>query len=368
MAINPVMPDSAGIDSEDFDDGTRTEERADPTAPETPARTETADAADDDEGEKTQATDKPEPTDEDQKASDAGKELANRKRGLEGRKQTIQQQINDLVRERGDTERETVRGRAEREALQRDIERLRDQRERLARGEQVEVDPRDRREPHDPRTFDPRRRPEPVADPNDPEPAEADYPDFAQYAKAEARWAARQEVRRSEGEREQRARQSDRARWEEKRQTDYRQRYETFAKANPDFESEIDREDLVLTAPMVDVIKGSALGPQILLHLARNNADIDRISRLHPVVAYGEMKVIETQLRGAHSGSPAVEQQEHSKAPRPIKPVAHTDSRRTADEMDIPDETVSDDEHFERMNKRDELLRKRGITKGYGVR
>jgi hypothetical protein len=119
---------------------------------------------------------------------------------------------------------------------------------------------------------------------------------------------------------------------------------------------------------MVDVIKDSEVGSQILLYLARNSREIDRLAAMHPVLAFGEMKKIEARLEGANSGSPQPVAQ-HSKAPAPIKPVGNASSRRS-DTDDIPGDDASDDEHFERMNRRDAMLRKRGLDprKGYGVR
>lgn len=383
MALNPIMPDDAGIDSEEFNEGTRTVEREEQPGSEplqNRERDEQQRAAAGDEEQQQRENDgsREQPSDEqatdENKASEAGKELAKRKRGLEGRKETIQGQINALVRERSEIDRDTARGRSEREALLRDIETLREAKRRIEAGEDVEIDSRHaRRGQDDPRGFDPRRpqtrsrdEEQPWFDRRDPRPQESQFQDFAEYAEAVGRWGARQEVRRAEYQRAQRSQQSERARWEEQRQQGYSERYQRFAAENPDFEREIDREDLMLTAPMVDAIKDSELGPQMLLHLARHPEDIDRIARLYPVLAFGEMKKIEARLESAHSGSRQSQQhQQHSQARPPIKPVAQTSSRNSS-ETDIPDEDVDMDEHIERMNKRDAVLRSRGI-RGYGV-
>lgn len=392
MPVNPVMPDDAGIDSESFEEGQVVVEREESANAEpkqersretvtSPTREAAADPGDEDDAADERAAkpaegEKDEKDDEAEAASEAGKELAKRKRGLEGRKATIQEQINAAVRERGEVTRETARGRQEREALQRDIDHLRETKRRLAAGEDVPETRDARREDHDPRRFDPRRPGGERVDPRDPRPLEADFPDFAAYAEAVGRWGARQEVAKAEAARTRRAEQTDRQRWEGERQTKYMERYAKFRDSNPDFEQEINRDDLVLTAPMVDAIKDSEMGPAMLLHLARNSSDIDRISRLHPVLAYGEMKKIEARLEAANSGSAqagagAKHAQEHSKAPRPIKPVETATSRNSEKgDLDIPDENADDDEHFERMNKRDALLAKRGINtrKSYGAR
>lgn len=366
MALNELMPADAGIDTEEFNHGTRTVRRETPVDESSPDR----DAAPADEpSEAPERASEPEADDDDARASEAAKELNKRKRGLEGRKETIQSQINALVRERGEVERDTARGRAERAALQREIDSLRQMRERAAGGESVDPDAFEARGTTDPRAFDPRRPAtdddrQPWSDPQDARPREEQFSDFAAYAEAIGRWGARQEVRRAEYGRQQREQQSHRQRWESERQKNYAERYQSFAKANPTFEQEIDRDDLLLTAPMVDVIKDSPVGPQMMLHMARHPDDVDRIGSMHPVLAYGEMKKLEARLEGAHSGSPQSTQ--HSKARPPIKPVEHASSR-TSDGTEIPDDDVDVDEHIARMNARDETLRKRGVKKGYGL-
>lgn len=395
------MPADAGIDSEEFDNGSSAVEReeapgAEPIQNRSANRegqreesqresgdTQREQQEDGDSRERQQREGDEQEEGDGKAASDAAKELNKRKRSLEGRKETIQQQINAKVRERGEIERDTARGRAERDQLLREIQSMRGMRDRLDAGE--DVDPReldrmsggrgDRRDAGDPRRFDPRRPIEedraPWADPRDRRPREEDYRDFSEFSEAIGRWGARQEVRRAEFTRNQRAEMSDRQRWEAQRQSSYAKRYQAFAKENPDFEQEIDRDDLVLTAPMVDAIKDSAVGPQMMLHLARNPEDIDRISRLHPVHAFGEMKKIEARLEGAHSGSRQSTTEQpvtHSKARAPIKPVEHASSRNSGNEHDIPDEDVDMDEHIRRMDARDAQLRKQGVRRGYGAR
>ena len=344
MPINPVMPDNAPIEASEYGDGQLTPQEPQPETPPPPIQEPEPHAPPREEPEAD-----PEPDERPDETTDTGKEQATRKQGLENRKQRIQEQINALVRERGEVTRETERGRAERAELQREIETLRAEKQRHEQ-------PGQRPAPQE--TFDPR----------DPKPVEGHYDDYAQYTEAVARWGARQEFQAAERGRQQYQERASRQQWETQRQKSYSERYQAFAKANPSFEQEINRDDLLLTAPMVDVVKDSDVGPQILLHLSRNSDEVDRIAALHPVLAYGEMKKIEARLEGAHSGSPQQTAQ-HSKAPAPIKPVGNVASRRS-DDSDIPGEDATDDEHFERMNKRDEMLRKRGINtrKGYGVR
>lgn len=339
------MPDTAAIEADQYEGGIKAEPEviqppAEPVQPELPQP-----PAEEPEPESVEP--KPEAPEDDK--GEAGQEQAARKNRLEERKQGIQAQINELVRERGEVSRETERGRAERAELQRDIEALKAEQARIKGGGQPR--PNGAAQPH----------PSTGLDPNDPEPVEAQFPDYATYTKAAGAWAARTEWRKQSFQQ-----------WVSNQEAQQRQKfsnnYQTFAKANPTFEQEINRKDLVLTDPMVRVIKGSDIGPQMMLYLARNSDEVDRIGSLPMLDAFGEMKKLEARLEGAHSGPPQPAAQ-HSKAPAPIKPVGNAMSRQS-DSSDIPDESVSDDEHFERMNKRDEALRKRGINprRGYGAR
>jgi len=357
MAINPVMPDNAAVETTDYGEGAPRQEPTPTPEPPPPVREPSEEPPSERLPELPELPDEPADDEQEQdKASQAGKELASRKKGLEGRKQTIQEQINALVRERGEVTRETERGRAERAELQREIETLRQQKERAARGET------------DSRPSPPPDGRDPGYDPRDPEPQEGAFQDYTQFQRALTGWAARVELRRERYGDQQRAQAAQRASWEAKRQESYSTRYQAFAKANPTFEQEINREDLLLAAPMVDAIKDSEVGPQMLLYLARNSHEIDRIAALHPVLAYGEMKKLEARLEGAHSGSPPPVAQ-HSKAPAPIKPVGNVASRQS-DGNDIPGDEVDVDEHIRRMNQRDDQLRKRGLNprRTYGAR
>src|SRR6188768_163339 len=108
MAINPVMPDNAAVETTDYGDGAPIQEPTPQPEPPPPIREPGEAPPPEQLPELPELPDEPdEPTDDEQdKASQAGKELANRKKGLEGRKQSIQEQINALVRERGDVTRE----------------------------------------------------------------------------------------------------------------------------------------------------------------------------------------------------------------------------------------------------------------------
>lgn len=272
-------------------------------------------------------------------------------RSLEGRKQTIQEQINELVREKGTNAREnaeikaeTARLRAERAAIQREIQEGRPRERQQPDGRQTETDG--------------------VQDPawgrtntRDPEPQEDQFDDFGAYVRAQSNWAAREAVRVQNYRQGEARERGSRAEFEQQRQAGFAGRYQAFAQGNATFEAEVNREDLSLTAPMVDVIKDSDVGPQMMLFLARNPDEVDRLAAMHPVLAYGEMKKHEARLEAAYSGSAQAKSKQLSKARPPIRPV---DSAGAAsDDGELPDD-LDMDEHIERGNALDKRRRQSG--------
>ncbi|MDA1095313.1 MAG: hypothetical protein O3A25_18935 [Acidobacteria bacterium] len=315
MAIMPTVGADVEFDSETSGDSPEPIEAVDTAPEQAPDETPDREAAD---------------------ASDAGKALAGRKKGLVARELSIQERINAATREYRETERKTAEGRQERETLAREIDELKGQKARLVP---------DRREAM------------PPADGRDPEPDEQDFDDFAAYVREQSKWAAREAVRYDRSQQAAEREHFERGRWEEQRAKGHAERYTAYKAANPGFEQEVNREDLLLTAPMVDVIKDSPVGPQLMLHMARTPEDVDRLARMHPVLAYGEMKKLEARYEGAHSGPPDASKP-FSKARPPIKPVERAD--HIADDDAVPDD-LSVDEHIRRMNLRDSKKRAQGL-------
>jgi len=87
--------------------------------------------------------------------------------------------------------------------------------------------------------------------------------------------------------------------------------------------------------------------------MAHHPDDAQRMSVLHPVLAYGEMKALEARLSVAH-GSTAPSTYV-SKARPPIRPVGSTPSGS----VDDPSELAFGAEYVSRMNKLDRDRRRR---------
>ena len=256
-----------------------------------------------------------EPSDAD--ASDAGSKLNQKKRSLAARKQTYQNQINELAKQRGDLHRAYESERREYDAL------------RAARTQAASPDPT-------------QARPAPV----DPDaPLEDQFETYGDYVKA----AARYESRRAVMEAHHHARQSHEAQkrqaWESSRNTAHEERLAAHRATNPEFDVLVNREDINLSTPMVDVIKASDHGPSLMMHMAHHPDDAQRIAALHPVLAFGEMKALEARLDVAHGSTPPSKPM--SRAKPPIKPVGTT----LSESADDPSELEFGREYVSRMNK-----------------
>lgn len=252
--------------------------------------------------------------------SDAARALNVRKRSLEGRKQTIQDEINALVRQRGETQRE-------RDAIAKELDALRAERAALHR---------------------PAPTPAPsMPDTNaaDPEPVEDNYATYAEFVKATSLWTARQAVRDYEAGQRQQQEQARRQTWEQERTRTFAQRLDEAKTKYPDFDVLVNREDIELTPPVVEVIKDSPLAAELMLHLAHHPDDAQRLAALPPMLAFGEMKALEGRLSAASGGSAGATRL--SQAKPPITPVGSAPTV-TADD---PSSLDFGPEYVRRMNE-----------------
>lgn len=259
----------------------------------------------------------PEETTPDPAVSDAGKTLNVRKRSLEGRKQTIQDEINALVRQREEAKRE--------------LERLRQE-----------------AQPPAPAPAEP-----PVLSlSQDPEPQEDGYATYAEFVKATSQWTARQAVREFEAQQQQRLEQQRRAEWSQNRDRSFGERLNEARQRIPDFDVLVNREDIELSSPIVEVIKDSPVAADLMLHLAHYPDDAQRLNALPPMLAFGEMKALEGRLSAARPGSSAGKS--ISQAKPPIKPVGSQPTGTSDDpsEMDFSPEYVRRMNAMERSRRR----------------
>ena len=266
-------------------------------------------------------------------ASEAGKALAHRKRSLEGRKQTIQDEINALVRQRGDTQRE-------RDAIAKELDALRAEKARLSA-------------PATPLPMAAATQPVPAAA-DDREPTEDQFNDYASFVKAQARWQAREAIRAFQEETRQQQEAQSRQQWQRQRDQQFAERLSEAATRIPEFNVLVNREDIELSPPMVDAIKDSPVAADLMLHMAHHPEDAQRIAALHPVLAFGEMKKLEARLEFAADRGASTPAFTFSKAKPPIRPVGSAPSRTVDDPADMefgPD-------YVRRMNQQERKARR----------
>ena len=261
-----------------------------------------------------------EPTDD--AATAAASTLNAKKRSLEGRKQTYQQQINDLARQRGE--------------MQRAMEA--EQRQYAAWRQQTQAQP------------EPERAPE--TDPHAP--TEDQFETYGQYVQATSAYYAQSAVQQATHAAQQQAQEQGRQRYHAQIDGAHVQRMQDYTTANPGFPAMVNREDIQLSVPMIDVIKQSQMGPQMMEYLARHTDEAEQLAREgNPLVAYGAMKVLEERVavasRGASTPAPS-----RSHARPPITPVGSAPSSGVDDASDLP----FGPEYMARMNAQERTRRR----------
>jgi hypothetical protein len=129
-------------------------------------------------------------------------------------------------------------------------------------------------------------------------------------------------------------------------ESSYAEREEEARSKYDDFEAVAYNPDLPITDEMAEVIKDSALGPDVAYHLGKNPAEARRIARLSPLAQARELGKIEATL----ASNPPVKKV--SSAPDPIKPVGSRSSNPTYDPTDPRSvKTLSDGDWIKARNK-----------------
>lgn len=240
-------------------------------------------------------------------ASEAGKALANKKKSLQAR-------IDTIAAERAQTQRERDAATAEAAALRAELAALRAPKQPAA--EAVAVQP---------------TRPKPTE-----EQVGTTYPTYADFVEDLADWKSEQrDVRRAadaEASARQNAEQQAGQAFQQRAST-WAERREAFAASTPAFaEKAVPFLDQVFPGtPIGDVIMDSAVGPQLALYLAENEAEVRRIIALHPLTQLRELGKIEAKYEQAAAAPAVPAVPVVSKAPAPVRPIAGTPAASTPD-------------------------------------
>lgn len=281
---------------------------------------------------------KAEPAEEDAEDTDEAADI---------RKPSVKKRIETLAREKREAEGRAATERQERERLANEVERLRQARE-------------PREQPQE------RKASERQAPQDDPEPNEDDFAEHAEYVKASARHAARQEFREQQ---QKVARQTYAHAFAQRVQetlSGYSKRIKAARTADPDFDARISA-DVDALSPSVylaageplqagnviaDYIVHSEQAPALKLYLSENPNDFQRIASLGgPRDVERAMAKLEGRLDAATAGA-RVETEEVSQAKPPLRPVGG--SPHTAADVE-----PSDDDDFDSWSRKMDAKEKR---------
>lgn len=154
---------------------------------------------------------------------------------------------------------------------------------------------------------------------DDGKPDKTKYTDAFQYAEDLAVWSAKSAIKEKED--------SDRKAQIEKEQeakiTSWKDRVEKTKLADPEFMDKIIASNVQVSEEVREAIMDSDVGPRILLHLAENPEEAERIGKL----TVGKAMIALGKLEAKYSEPPKTEaktevkQAEISKAPPPITPL-----------------------------------------------
>ena len=269
------------------------------------------------------------------------------KRTREGRKASIQQEIDDLTRAKYDTRREVEQAHAELARLRAERSAL-DQRPATSAPSATEGTPQ----------TEPRPQPASVPDWKRylalPDAPTADqFETYDDFMAARAQFIA--DRRYEDREQESRQRQSV----DSMTQAHFGRLQRARDDAALGARLSSVPADMETSRPINDYIVRSELGPELLVHLSEHSDIRQRILTLHPIEQIRQMGILEGTLQASaavHSG-PAVTPNV-SKARPPIKPVGSAPVA-SGDDLDTSDESLSIEEHIRRENRRDRQVRSR---------
>lgn len=264
------------------------------------------------------------------------------RRTREGRKASIQHEIDELTATKYNTRREL-------ELLQAELTRL--QAARDPRQGSVAPDPRAMGSaPPPPSSSAPADDPEPRIDAADAQ-GQPRYKSYEEFVAARARWEARQEFR-AQAESFQRQQAERAAQERDQRLTEaHTERLAKARTAIPNFDQRVaNAGNIPVSAPMREFIRDSDYGPELTVYLCEHPADAQRLSTLHPVLLAREIGRLEARVSAAPSGPAATPT--ISKAAPPIKPVG-SGAPLAATSLDEGSDDEPFEAHFKRENARE---------------
>ena len=201
----------------------------------------------------------------------------------------------------------------------------------------------------------PQERPAP-RDEQDAEPTEDQFESYRDFVKAQANWEVRQALQARDRETAQRQRHESQQQFEARRHADFAERLKAAEASDPNFAAVL-ASPVMLSAPMQDAIKDSAIAPQLMTYLHEHQDEAERIYRAgSPLTVFKEMNKLEARLEAAVDRGPAPKAKPVSQAKPPIKPLGAASS---AASDGPPGDDASYEEH-ERYWNAQELKKQQG--------
>lgn len=180
----------------------------------------------------------------------------------------------------------------------------------------------------------------------DPEPQEADFDEYKDFVKAQARWGAREVMREQAAEAQARHRESQIKAAQSERVSGYQRQIEEAG--GKSFVDSLSPAVLNINpdGPLGVAIMESEMAPQIMQYLDQHPEEIRALSGLHPIRAFREIGRIEGKLAGVAVTANAP--RAVSKAKPPVRPVAGSaiSGTESVDDMSFED-------YFKRENARE---------------
>jgi hypothetical protein len=156
----------------------------------------------------------------------------------------------------------------------------------------------------------------------DKKPKREDFSDAFEYAEKLADWTVRQRLKEQAEAQEKKSKQEA----EEKRISSWNEKLSQARKDIPDYDETLDSSKVLVSEEVKEAILESDVGPKILLHLAKNPDEAEKIAKMTVGNAYKAIGRIEAKIQDVpppkEEEKPKVEPKaEVSKAPPPISPL-----------------------------------------------
>lgn len=126
----------------------------------------------------------------------------------------------------------------------------------------------------------------------------------------------------------------------------YESRVKEFEKVRPDFQEVLAYSDVLISQPVTELIMDSEVGPAVVLFLAENEDEAERINKLSPARQLAEIGKIEAKLSTKAAANPA--KKTVSQAPSPVKPVS---GAAPVAKKNLDDPNLSPEEWIKLRNK-----------------